>query len=94
MELPRSPCSTSPNHFTYCTGSGWSRPNLVRSSSAAAGSAASNSIAANGSPGTIRSMKKTSVATAHITMTAPRQRRRRYFVMARAGPDGAGPALR
>ena len=29
IERPRSPCSTRPSHRAYCTGSGWSRPELA-----------------------------------------------------------------
>src|SRR6056297_3179937 len=57
---------------------GSSKPNLERRAASASALPASASIAATGSPGTRRSMKKTSVATAHITRTVPIRRLRRY----------------
>ena len=58
----------------------------------ASGPPASASIAAMGSPGTSRSMKKTSVATANMTRIAPISRRRIYAAMG-GGRVPAGPPV-
>jgi hypothetical protein len=62
IEPPRSPVNTFPNQRTYWTCSGWSSPSLWRRASAASGVYSGPSIWMTGSPGIMRSMKKTRVA--------------------------------
>ena len=74
-DLPRSPIAAWRMNVAYCVRSGWSRPSAFRSSSTSLGAAPSPSMACAGSPGTIRTMTKTSVSTANSVITANNRRR-------------------
>jgi hypothetical protein len=70
IETPQSPRTTPPRKSRYWNTIGWSRPSFWRMASMLAALACSPSTTEAGSPGSTRTMKKTSVSTANSVMTA------------------------
>jgi len=67
IEMPRSPWSSRQHHTTNCSSIGRSRPSLARIASMSCVVASSPAMIAAGSPGAMRSRKKTKTATTAIT---------------------------
>ncbi len=87
-ETPKLPSSTSPMKRAYWTKNGASRCSRSRSSARASSLACSPRIASTGSPGTMRTIAKTSVTTPPTVRIARPKRHAMYRVRTKATLSG------